>query len=638
MPSYIFVQEIGQLEYAFLKMSEEDEVAIDTETTEADYLKRKLVGISMATPTEAWYIPVRHFPSLLYPHAVNMNKGSVLILLKSFVKKYTGKIWFHNAVFDLGIFQKEGIPLDVWKGKYGDTMLAVALLGHGWKKSLKKQVLLRFNYEMMELSELKRIHGAKDPCDVPANDMMPYACDDAFYTLKLAKDVIPSIYENDLQKVYWDMECRLIEPTLEMYKQGVAVDKSHFVFMGDALTKRIGEIEEEWYKLFPRILISSSEQISLFFYEQGHWSTKNIPRGKNGLCTTKKEAIEEQIHSAKTQLGLDGARLLLKYKEIATIRNTFTYKLADKVSQDGRLRPSFHIIGADTGRWASSNPNCQNIPSMPIDGIGHIRDAFINTEGYTLIGSDYSQIELRMMAHFSQDGTMLKTYRELCSCCGGGIWKKPEKYTPIYGDPNCKFCKGTGFSGDIHQTTANECDCTRHNAKPLNFGLIYGMSPGKLSREINVPYAEAEKYHTKYFERYDGVRIFHIASVSKTKQNGYVRTLTGRKRWIKEIYSKDRREYSHAKRQVWNTYCQSSAADLLKLAMRNLYEKWIDQGLWGESCRMVLTVHDELLCEVKNDLVEEQKKVIKETMESVAILRVPLLAEVKSGFTWPEVH
>lgn len=251
--------------------------------------------------------------------------------------------------------------------------------------------------------------------------------------------------------------------------------------------------------------------------------------------------------------------------------------------------------------------------------------------------SHNSQIELRMMAHLSKDPVMLEVYRKQCECVGGGYWE-PGPYRLIVGEPGCPHCEGTGFSGDIHQTTADAAGCSRQDAKAVNFGLIYGQSANSLALQIGVSKSKGKKFWEAYFDTYKGVQRFHRRCTRLVKERGYVKTITGRIRYLPDIRSDDRWIRMGEERKAWNTSCQGAAADLIKIALRNLDRRWRGDGVLGTRCRMMLMVHDELLCEIRAEDVEEQKVVIKESMESVASLNVPLLAAPKAAPNWAEAH
>lgn len=640
------VQTVQGVRDMFDRLRAAEVIAFDTETTIARPLARRLVGLSFADAATAWYVPVGHkAESDKLDGSVNVPVEEVVEELRKFVASFEGMVVIHNAVFDLMMLEQYQLRRQEWKPQIMDSMLAVGVLGSFWDKGLKKQVLERYGYEMVELKTILRQHKAKDPAWLPIKGLFEYACDDARWTRRLGIDTLKEIEELKFGKVFWDLEMETMPSVLEMLKEGILLDQVVLQKMDGELELKILEFENEWCKLFPAVSMTSTVQLSQVFFEgdEKHWDPELSAKGKSGHFSTAEGVIAQQVKRGLTKEGRLAATLVIGHRRMSKMRQ-YTSSLMLLPDTDGRLRPSQNQIGAITGRFSSSDPNCQNIPGGDVEGwperkgsLPPIRSAFVAAPGWTLVDVDYSQIELRIMAHLSKDPMMLQVYRQKCPCVGGGEWM-PGPYKMVLGDAGCPVCKGLGFSGDIHQTTAEATGSTRQEAKATNFGLIYGMGPHSLGGQIGSDPKKAEAYHRRYFETYKGVKQFHAAAADKAGRLGYVKTLVGRVRYIPDVQSTDWSLKSGALRQVWNTACQGSAADLIKIALRNLRRRWEEMGVLGTGCKMLLMVHDELLLEIRNDLVDEQVLVVKEVMESVAQLAVPLVAQPKKARSWMEAH
>jgi DNA polymerase-1 len=654
-PEYQMLKSIDEVKAMFASFKGADAVSFDTETTISRPLSRKLVGMSFAVADcenpAMYYIPVGHVPrkqgGLFDGVEENLDPKEVVEELRKFVHVFKGRVFIHNAVFDLFMCWLYKLSHREWKSLYTDTMIAVAVMGAKWTKGLDKQVESRYGYEMMSLKDMMARYKVRQPSEIPAKVMMPYACDDAWFTLRLGYDVVAELKAKRLWKVFWDLEMQTLPAVLEMLQEGICLDVDMLNEMDRVCRLKIRRIENEWMEMFPGVPIGSPQKLSKHMFDGRDplWNPAGLVRGKNGAYPTKASVIEAQVTGARTEEGREAAKLLLEHRGLKKMQSTYTGTLALQADPDGRIRPSQNQVGTGTGRFSSSNPNCQNIPRVsrakwPDEpgSLPHIRAAFRARPGWMLIDTDYSQVELRMMAHLSKDKVMLDVYRQKCTCIGGGMWEPSDKYVMVLGKPDCAICKGTGFSGDIHQSTADATRSTRQEAKPQNFGLIYGMSPKTLAGAIGCSWEKAKRFHAKYFETYAGVRLWHKKAVSSARRTGYVKTITGRIRYIPDIMSEDWQRRGPAERQVWNTACQGGAADLIKIALRNLYVRWRDDKVLGTHCKMMLMVHDELICEVREELVEEQCLVIKETMESVANLAVPLLAAPDVADNWAEAH
>lgn len=653
-PQLITVKTMTEVRAMLSRFRQVDRISFDTETTIARPLSRKLVGMSFAVEDgaggSAYYIPVGHNAKaqrgLFDPTMVNLPVDEVVAELSSFVRTWGGRVFLHNAVFDLMMCHLYGLELDDWKAKPYDTMIAVAVLGANHDKALEKQSKIRYGYDMKKLKRIMVDEGVRCVSEIPINSMYDYACHDAWWTLMLGIDTEPELVKKDLWKIFWELEMEVVPTVLSMLEVGIKLDVEMINRFDGQLAVKVAALEKEWKERWPGCKISSPQSIAKFMFvgPDALWTPVGEP-GANGCYSTGEPAVTHQKRFAKSQDGKDAANLLLEYRSLSGIRSRYTTPLALQVDPDGRIRPSQNQVGTDTGRFSSSDPNGQNIKRVDFkrkwpDDPGStppIRAAFIAEDDFELVDVDYSQIELRVMAHLSQDPVMLEVYCKQCACVGGGFWE-PGPYQMVVGDPKCPHCEGTGFDGDIHQTTADAAGCSRQHAKAVNFGLIYGQSANSLAKQIGVSKRKGYQFWDGYFNTYKGVQRFHRRCSRLLKERGYVRTLTGRIRYLPDIRSTDEWTRAGAERQGWNTSCQGSAADLIKIALRNQHRRWKSDGVLGRDCRMMLMVHDEMLCEIRKGMVVEQSLVIKETMESVANLRVPLLAAPQAAPNWAEAH
>ncbi len=603
------IQTKKQLEKLQERLATEKILAFDTETTGLEY-DREMVGFSVAcSDTEGWYVPVGHID--LVADNVRMDRAEAF--LASLFMDPERTLYIHNAKFDLKTVRNHGIDPDEVQATIIDTMVMAHVIAPSQRKSLKILVKNKLKYEMREYKSLSM--GKKGDPDrlrkIPVAEMAPYAIDDVIKLFELAKVLEAELADmgEETVNVFKTLEMPMVYVIEEMEENGFLLDHDYLHIsaenMAEEMEKLKGEISDSIGGL--EVNIGSSKWLSDTFIDKLHWWTvpKDTERGKNGHYSTAAGWLKEWAagkYKGTTKSGIRVAKQLLRYRSLAKLLSTYTVSLIDLCDSNGRLHASFNQTGTVTGRFSSSDPNLQNIPRSSSD-LPSIRQAFIAREGFVIVAVDYSQIELRLMAHFSQDETMLDVYEN---------------------------------NGDIHQTTADACGSSRQDAKSINFGLIYGMGPHALAGQIGKSVGAAQKFHAKYFQKYVGVREYQERVKRIATRHGYTTTLIGRRRYLPGLNSDDWKERGPAERMAVNTKIQGSAADLIKIAMRNIHRQFKQRGWFRQDAFMLSQIHDELLFEVREDMVDEVCQVIREELESCVKLKVPLLAEPGHGPTWED--
>lgn len=582
------------------------EVAFDTETNSLSH-DRFMVGFSLSFWAEmrgdvAWYVPVAHEAGddLFAVAPENAPSASVRAVLEAlFISDKT--VWIHNAKFDLGVLRNYGLSPSRITARVYDTRAVSWLLeperegGHGLKALVKRQL----GYEMGEYSQFA---SYSNQAAIPIGMIAKYASDDALYLLKLARHLSPLLSTDDL-KVLTDLESPFTFIVEEMEHYGMKVDTAALKRAGTIMGAEIQQIEQEFRAQFGDTSNISSPQWLADNLCGKIWGTIGLEK-KGARYSTDSEHLKawaEGEVEGTTDTGRAVASAVLRHRELSKLVNTYTSTLLSAADERGRVHASFNQFGTATGRLSCSEPNLQNIPSSRSEWGAAIRKAFIAEDGYKIINADYSQVELRVTAHFSSDPVMSQVYQE---------------------------------NGDIHQMTADACGCSRFAAKAVNFGLIYKMGPRTLANKINTSEVEAKAYITRYFERYSGVATWQNLTVSRARANGYTQTITGRKRQLPNINSVDRFLRTEAERIAINTRIQGSAADIIKIAMRNFIRERTARGYTSEDMRFIGQVHDEVLLEVKDHLVDEARELLKSTMERSVLLAVPLIAEPVIVSSW----
>ena len=590
-------------------ISKAEHIAFDTETNGLMF-DRKMIGCSLAIENngelDGFYFPTAHEKGLdlfaIQPK--NCPLDIVLDLLKSLFFDANKTIYIHNAKFDIKTLRNAGIDPEDVKAKIIDTLCVSWLIdpskrgGHGLKTLVKEF----FNYDMTNFNTV--VKGYEGNEYVPVSTMGKYAIDDAIYLYKLQQSLLPNL--NDAQKkVLEELEMPMMFILEEMEHYGFKFDVKKVKDASVVMKKRLTEINEEFKSILGEdSQINSTQWLSKKLCGDA-WGTKGMVKGKNGCYSTANEHLEKWAEGSvqfTSSVGKLLASLVLEYRKLSKMVSTYSEKLPQYVDSQNLIHGSFNQFGTDTGRMSSSKPNLQNIPSSRTKEGDLLRKSFIAEDGYKLIVADYSQVELRVMAHLSRDPVMCVVYQE---------------------------------DGDIHQMTADACGCTRFHAKGINFGLIYKMGAKTLSKMLGVSVSDAQSYSDKYFENYSGVVGFHERLIKKVRNKGYVSTLTGRIRKLTHINLGDSFNRSKAERQAINTQVQGSAADIIKIGMRNFIRRVRqEEGYTRDDVRIVCQVHDEVVVEAKEEISERVSDILKFEMEGCVKLIVPLIAEPSIGNSW----
>ncbi len=574
--------------------------ALDTETDNLDYMAANLVGISFALENgEAAYLPLQ----LDYLGAPKtLEKTTALTLLKPVLENPAIQKVGQNFKYDLTIFARNGIDV---QGVAFDTMLESYVLNSTGRHNMDDLAKRYLGHQTITFEEI----AGKGKNQLTFNQIQleqaaEYAAEDADVTMKLQQVLWEKLSkEPTLEKLFKEMELPLLGVLSRMERRGVLIDSDALFLQSNEIANRLSELEEQAYVLAgqPFNLASTKQLQEILFDKLGLPVIQKTPKG---APSTNEEVLEELAFSHELP------KVLVEHRGLSKLKSTYTDKLPQMVNpQTGRVHTSYHQAVTATGRLSSSDPNLQNIPIRNEEG-RRIRQAFIAREGFTVVAADYSQIELRIMAHLSQDQGLINAFTQ---------------------------------GKDIHRSTAAEIfgvaldEVTseqRRNAKAINFGLIYGMSAFGLSRQLGIGRADAQSYMDLYFKRYPGVQTFMHDIREKAKAQGYVETLFGRRLYLPDINSSNGMRRKAAERVAINAPMQGTAADIIKRAMIQL-----DQKLQNDpDIAMIMQVHDELVFEVRSEKVAFYSELIKTQMESAADLVVPLIVEVGQGTNWDEAH
>ena len=574
--------------------------ALDTETDNLDYMAANLVGISFALENgEAAYLPLQ----LDYLGAPKtLEKTTALTLLKPVLENPTIQKVGQNFKYDLTIFARNGIDV---QGVAFDTMLESYVLNSTGRHNMDDLAKRYLGHQTISFEEIAgKGKNQLTFNQIPLEKAAEYAAEDADVTMKLQQVLWEKLSkEPTLEKLFKEMELPLLSVLSRMERRGVLIDSDALFLQSNEIANRLSELEEQAYVLAgqPFNLASTKQLQEILFDKLGLPVIQKTPKG---APSTNEEVLEELAFSHELP------KVLVEHRGLSKLKSTYTDKLPQMVNpQTGRVHTSYHQAVTATGRLSSSDPNLQNIPIRNEEG-RRIRQAFIAREGFTVVAADYSQIELRIMAHLSQDQGLINAFTQ---------------------------------GKDIHRSTAAEIfgvaldEVTseqRRNAKAINFGLIYGMSAFGLSRQLGIGRADAQSYMDLYFKRYPGVQTFMHDIREKAKAQGYVETLFGRRLYLPDINSSNGMRRKAAERVAINAPMQGTAADIIKRAMIQL-----DQKLQNDpDIAMIMQVHDELVFEVRSEKVAFYSELIKTQMESAADLVVPLIVEVGQGTNWDEAH
>ena len=575
-------------------------IAVDTETDSLDYMSANLVGISFALENgEAAYLPLQ----LNYLDAPKtLEKSTILAAIKPILENPDIHKIGQNIKFDESIFARHGIEL---QGVEFDTMLLSYTLNSTGRHNMDDLAKRYLGHETIEFESIAgKGKGQLTFNQIPLEQATEYAAEDADVTMKLQQVLWLKLQEEPtLIELYKTMELPLLHVLSRMERTGVLIDSDALFIQSNEIATRLTALEEQAYALAgqPFNLASTKQLQEILFDKLGLPVLQKTPKG---APSTNEEVLEELAYSHELP------KILVEHRGLSKLKSTYTDKLPQMVnSQTGRVHTSYHQAVTATGRLSSSDPNLQNIPIRNEEG-RRIRQAFIAREGYSIVAADYSQIELRIMAHLSGDQSLINAFSQ---------------------------------GKDIHRSTAAEIfgvsldevtNEQRRNAKAINFGLIYGMSAFGLSRQLGISRPDAQKYMDLYFQRYPGVQQFMTDIREKAKSQGYVETLFGRRLYLPDINSSNAMRRKGAERVAINAPMQGTAADIIKRAMIKL-----DEVIHHDpDIEMIMQVHDELVFEVRSEKVAFFREQIKQHMEAAAELVVPLIVEVGVGQNWDEAH
>ena len=591
-----------QLDAWIVRLQEANEFAFDTETDALDAMRANLVGLSFAVePGRACYIPVGHD----YPGApAQLPCAEVLDALRPLLTDPAKRKIGQHGKYEMHVLRRHGVVI---RGYADDTMLESFVHNATASRHDMDSLALRYlGYETTKFTDVAG-KGAKQITfnQVAVDDAVNYAAEDADITLRLHRVLSAKLAaEPALEKVYREIEMPLV-PVLERIEaNGVLIDADELRRQSADLGRRMLDAQQKATALAGRTFnLDSPKQVcALLFDELKLPALVKTPKGQPSANEEALEAIADQ-HELP--------RIILDYRSLAKLRGTYTDKLPQMINADtGRLHTSYHQAGAATGRLSSSDPNLQNIPIRTVDG-RHIRTAFIAPPGRRIVACDYSQIELRIMAHLSGDEGLLRAF-----AAGADIHKATAAEV---------------FGKSMEEVGSDE----RRAAKAINFGLMYGMSAFGLAKQLGVSRGDAQDYIGLYFARYPGVREFMDRTREQAREQGYVETVFGRRLYLDNIQSRNQGLRAGAERAAINAPMQGTAADIIKRAMIDIHGWLADHA---ERALMILQVHDELVFEVDTDFVDPLLEQVVARMVGAADLRVPLLVESGVGANWDEAH
>ncbi|HID94803.1 MAG TPA: DNA polymerase I [Candidatus Latescibacteria bacterium] len=598
-----------KVEYSALKNEEELEdligaiieaksLAIDLETTSTDPMRTTLVGISIAlSPCRAFYLPVAH------SDGQNLDLGFVMSRLKPILEDEGIQKYGQNIKYDTAILLRYGVEP---RGFVFDTMIASYLLNpSAHQHNLDVLSLKYLDHKMVPLSDLiGKGRKQKSFADVPVEQAARYSCEDADITLRLKNLFEPKLIQLGLMGLFKEVEMPLVEVLREMELNGVCIDVGFLERMSWELGEELDRLANEIYReAGEEFNINSTQQLGYILFEKLGLPTRK--RTKTGYSTDV-EVLEDLAHE------YDLPRKLLEYRQLTKLKSTYVDALPRLVNPDtGRIHTSFNQTATATGRLSSSDPNLQNIPIRTEIG-RKIRRAFVPVDGsHVLLDGDYSQIELRIMAHLSGDRTLIESFRN-----GEDVHLRTAAL--VFGLPP-EF-----VTPDL-----------RRQAKVVNFGIMYGMGPYGLAKELGIRPKEAKGFIENYFTIYPGVKAYIDETIKMAREKGYVTTMLGRRRYLPEIGSTNNRVREFAERTAVNTPIQGTAADLIKMAMINIHRRLKEEEL---KTKMILQVHDELVFEVPRGELDVVRRLIVEEMEGALELSVPIKVDVGVGDNWLETH
>ena len=566
-------------------------VAMDTETVSLE--DKTVVGFSFAYEVSniirAFYVPLNH------KYIRNADKTKVKSLLKQLFSSKRAEIIFHNASFDMEVFQKFGTPIPDTASVH-DTMILAHLVDENRRIGLKQLALELCHHRMLTFKEVcgtgKSQISFSELTDLEIIDK--YASSDAYFTLRLFNKLYPQVFDNSgTNFIYHNIEQPLLHAVTDMQSHGITIDIAKVTELGNMCRNKVEMSKAQVECIMGDINLNSPKQMREWFIGIRHLKPLKLSSRTNEPSIDK-----EFLEHYREEERCPEINMILTYRKYNKLLSTFIPALTPQNGQ--KIYAKFRQNGTVSGRFSSAQPNMQNIPRDKDDF--DIREAVIADKDEVLIGADYSQIELRLTAHFSQDKRMLEAYKT---------------------------------NSDIHQLTANACGCSRQHAKTINFGLIYGMGINTLARQLSINEIEAARYYEKYWKQYPEVQKFMQKAEERALKEGGVKTKFGRCRHLRSDFeSLESWKQNGVLRSMFNAIIQGSAADIMKLAMVKMYPQLRKIG-----ARMILCVHDEVLVTCPKDKLAEGFKIVESSMLKAGKgFSVPILIDIKCGFTWAQVH
>ena len=571
-------------------------LALDTETTSSNPMEAELVGMSFSCQeNEAYYIPVPEN---------RQEAEKIVTLFRPLLENTTSVKVGQNIKYDMIVLQRYGARV---AGPLFDTMLAHYVLQPELRHNMDYLAEIYLNYKTIHIDELigAKGKGQKSMRELSPSEVYHYACEDADITLKLKNILEKELKSQALEELFYNIEMPLVPVLVNLECNGVLLDVDSLKQSSTHFTQRLQEIEEEIYALANTSFnIASPKQVGEVLFDQLKITSK-AKKTKTGQYVTSEEVLE----SLRTKHPV--VEKILVHRGLKKLLGTYVDALPLLINQEtGRIHTSFNQAVTATGRLSSSNPNLQNIPIRDEDG-KEIRKAFIPDEACEFFSADYSQIELRIMAHLSGDENMIDAFRsghDIHAATAAKIYKVP-----------------------IEEVTSD----MRRKAKTANFGIIYGISVFGLAERMNVPRAEAKELIEEYFQTYPKIKAYMDQSIQVAQERGYVETIFHRKRYLPDINSRNATVRGYAERNAINAPIQGSAADIIKVAMAHIYQRFEAEGI---QAKMILQVHDELNFSVPVSEKEKVQQIVIEEMERAYPMQVPLRADCGWGKNWLEAH
>ncbi len=592
----------AQLDDWLAKIEAAELVALDTETTNIDYMEAELVGLSFAVEEgHAAYLPVSH----CYEGAPKqLNREHVLERLRPWLEDASRSKLGHHLKYDAHILENHGVAL---RGMRFDSMLESYVLNStAIRHDLDSAARKYLDIETIHYEDVAGKGAGQLRFDqVNLEQAAPYAAEDADITLRLHRKLWPMLETTGaLAELYKNIEQPLVPVLQRIEHGGVLVDEKRLAEQGAELTKKIAALEKKVHKEAGREFnLGSPKQLQEILFDDLELPVvRKTPKGQPSTAEDVLQKLAEEYVLPE---------LILDYRSLSKLKSTYTDKLPQQIcTRTGRIHTSYHQAVTATGRLSSSDPNLQNIPVRTEEG-RRIRQAFVSPPNYSLVSADYSQIELRIMAHISGDQGLLQAFAD---------------------------------DLDIHRATAAEVfgvspddvdDDQRRSAKAINFGLIYGMSPFGLSRQLGISLDDARGYTELYFDRYPGVQDYMNRTREQAKEKGFVETVFGRRLYLPDINARQAQRRQYAERSAINAPMQGTAADIMKIAMLAV-DDWLQND--GADARMIMQVHDELVLEVQSNIAKEVVAHVAQLMSDAASLKVPIKVATGIGANWDEAH